>query len=319
MTQSLVSIIVPVYKVEKELSRCVDSLLKQTYKDIEIILVDDGSPDKCPELCDEYGKMDNRVRVIHKKNGGLSDARNEGFKKATGSWIMYVDSDDTLELDAVEHFINAVKNVSKPVDIVIGAVREISLDGKISFQRHTNLELGTLYSPKEYILKSAPNKEFYAPACLNFCRKDYLDKINQDFKVGIYYEDLDHLLKIFLPAQTILYTDYPFYNYIKREGSITNSNNISKIHESAKIVLSDIFQEIKEVTDSKLNKVLSKWFTNIYLCMIGNLKIEYRFFPNGMNKLFLIKHCPNMKDFIKLLIFLFSQRLYVKIYQNSLR
>ena len=94
-----VSIIVPVYKVEEYLSQCVDSILNQTYKNIELILVDDGSPDNCPKICDEYASSDDRVIVIHKENGGLSDARNTGIKKATGKYLMFVDSDDWIELD----------------------------------------------------------------------------------------------------------------------------------------------------------------------------------------------------------------------------
>lgn len=90
----LVSVIVPVYKVESYLSHCVDSILTQTYRSIEVILVDDGSPDNCPALCDDYAAKDNRVKVIHKENGGLSDARNKGLEQATGDYVLFVDSDD---------------------------------------------------------------------------------------------------------------------------------------------------------------------------------------------------------------------------------
>src|SRR5699024_8305216 len=107
MMQGKISIIVPVYKVENELDRCVQSLMKQTYKNIEIILVDDGSPDQCPKLCEQYAKEDERIRVIHKKNGGLSDARNAGLNLARGEYVLYVDSDDYIEVDSCERLINA--------------------------------------------------------------------------------------------------------------------------------------------------------------------------------------------------------------------
>lgn len=93
----MVSIIVPVYKVEEYLPRCINSLINQTYKNIEIILVDDGSPDNCPKICDEYAQKDNRIKVIHKQNGGLSSARNEGIKEAKGEFISFVDSDDWVD------------------------------------------------------------------------------------------------------------------------------------------------------------------------------------------------------------------------------
>ncbi|MDD6264985.1 MAG: glycosyltransferase family 2 protein [Clostridia bacterium] len=98
----LVSIIVPIYKVEEYLDECVESIVNQTYSDIEIILVDDGSPDKCPRLCDEWAKKDDRIKVIHKENGGVSSARNAGINIAKGEWIWFVDSDDSVEKDALE-------------------------------------------------------------------------------------------------------------------------------------------------------------------------------------------------------------------------
>ena len=94
--EPLISVIVPIYKVEEYLNRCVESLVNQTYKNLEIILVDDGSPDNCPEMCDRWAKQDKRIRVIHKKNGGLSDARNAGMRIATGEYIAFVDSDDLV-------------------------------------------------------------------------------------------------------------------------------------------------------------------------------------------------------------------------------
>ena len=96
------SIIVPVYKAEKHLSRCVNSILNQTFNDLELILVDDGSPDKCPELCDQFAQQDARVRVIHKENGGVSTARNAGLAAVCGMYIAFVDSDDWLEPDMYE-------------------------------------------------------------------------------------------------------------------------------------------------------------------------------------------------------------------------
>ena len=94
--KNLVSVIVPVYKVEKYLDRCIKSIREQTYTELEIILVDDGSPDSCGRMCDEYAAKDDRIKVIHKKNGGLSDARNAGIEASAGKWIVFVDSDDYI-------------------------------------------------------------------------------------------------------------------------------------------------------------------------------------------------------------------------------
>ena len=113
----LISIIVPCYNVEKYLPKCIDSILNQTYKNLEVWLVDDGSPDRCGEICDEYAKKDARVKVVHKQNGGLVSARNAGYYVATGDWIMYVDGDDWLDEDCCQIMMDAV--AGKPdVDIV---------------------------------------------------------------------------------------------------------------------------------------------------------------------------------------------------------
>lgn len=113
--KSLISIIVPVYEVEEYLSRCVESLVKQTYREIEIILVDDGSPDQCPKLCDFWEKQDERIRVIHKKNGGLSDARNAGISIAQGEYIVFVDSDDWVDNTFVERLYFAAYNTNSDI------------------------------------------------------------------------------------------------------------------------------------------------------------------------------------------------------------
>lgn len=123
----MISIVVPVYKVEKYLHRCVESLRRQTVRDIEIILVDDGSPDRCPQICDALVKQDERIRVVHKKNGGLSSARNAGLRVATGEYVGFVDSDDDVEPDMYEKMLAVIE--SENVDFVMSDYLRITADG----------------------------------------------------------------------------------------------------------------------------------------------------------------------------------------------
>lgn len=123
-----VSIVVPVYKVEKYLNRCVESLLAQTLSDIEIILVDDGSPDHCPQMCDEWAEKDARIRVVHKENGGLSSARNAGLRAAAGEYVGFVDSDDDVEADMYEKLLAVIER--EQVDFVMSDYVRIPADGK---------------------------------------------------------------------------------------------------------------------------------------------------------------------------------------------
>ena len=110
-----ISIIVPIYNVEKQLSTCIESILNQTFMNFELILVDDGSPDKCGEICDEYEKKDKRIKVIHKKNGGLSDARNAGLNIATGKYIGFVDSDDIIHPQMYEKLYNCINKYNSDI------------------------------------------------------------------------------------------------------------------------------------------------------------------------------------------------------------
>lgn len=184
IVQNKVSIIVPVYKVERELDRCVQSLFKQTYNNLEIILVDDGSPDKCPELCENYAEMDKRVKDIHKENGGLSDARNAGLKQATGEYILYVDSDDYIDLDTCERFIKAAGN--QKIDIIVGnAIMEKS-DGK-EMMIHSATPSGITYTAKQFIMSAVKAYQWYAPAWLNMYRRDFLLDNQLYFKIGLLY------------------------------------------------------------------------------------------------------------------------------------
>ena len=111
-----ISVIVPIYKVEQVLKRCVDSILSQTYENLEIILVDDGSPDQCPAICDAYARQDARIKVVHKKNGGLTSAWKEGVRHAEGEWLGFVDSDDWIEPDIYERLYEPLKAQQQPAD-----------------------------------------------------------------------------------------------------------------------------------------------------------------------------------------------------------
>ncbi len=146
----LISVIVPVYKVEAYLPKAIDSVRHQTYKNLEIILVDDGSPDNCGHICEEYAAQDHRITVFHKKNGGLSDARNYGIERASGQFISLVDSDDYVDSDYVEYLYGLVRKYNVPMSICQhrvhynnGTVKDLSINtlrgGGLTFSSHVLL------------------------------------------------------------------------------------------------------------------------------------------------------------------------------------
>ena len=210
-----ISVIVPVYKVEQYLRKCVDSIIKQTYSNLEIILIDDGSPDNCPIICDEYAMKDNRVVVIHKKNGGLSDARNVGIAKSTGKYITFVDSDDYISSDYIEYLYKLILSANGDVSIVLP---QIFYDNQEQVAISNKKESIRIYVSKSALLTMLYQKKFDTSAW----GKLYSKKIFEDvvFPVGNIYEDISTIYKTLLKSKVIVYSNQKKYYYLKRNDSI---------------------------------------------------------------------------------------------------
>lgn len=218
MTDTLISVIVPVYKVEQFLPRCVDSLRAQTYRNLEIILVDDGSPDRCGEICDEYAASDSRIQVIHKMNGGLSSARNAGIDIAKGEFISFVDSDDWVDCDCYEK----LSRLAKKYDAKMVCAGRYDVDGAIG------AETVGLCPQKEELISG---EEFSA----RIFRWDHMDSASWDklysaelfedirYPEGVTGEDLPVTYRLALKAERCALGSFPFYHYFHRPGSITTS------------------------------------------------------------------------------------------------
>lgn len=252
--QPKISIIVPCYKVTDFLPQCVESLTAQTYKNIEIILVDDGSPDDTGELCDEYAKKDARVKVVHKQNGGLVSARNAGYYVATGDWIMYVDGDDWLDEDCCQIMMDAV--AGKPdVDIVFWkCVQELgdkSIKGKWEWpcQEAEHLYLGD--ECKELARNTLVYKSGIATAYCKMIRASYAKEygIKHDDRLKQGAEGLEFSLRAFYHAQKALYVNNYSYHYL------FNPNSISKkVDEKNTKNLLDCLNVIQEDIEKFYNK-----------------------------------------------------------------
>ncbi len=303
-----ISIVVPVYKVEKDLDRCVKSIINQTYRDLEIILVDDESPDHCPEMCDAYAKQDNRIKVIHKKNGGLSEARNVGLKEANGEYIMYIDSDDYIQVDSCEKLL---EGMNSDVDLVVGAIKEIRKDS-IIYQRHTNLFPGRIYSSREYVIKSIDKNEWYAPAVLNLYKREFLIDNNLFFKVGLYYEDVEMLPRLFLSAKNVVYIDYPFYNYVIRENSIMTSDITDEKKNMTIEIYNGWMKIISKVEDEEYQRKLYGVLLRYYMASVRQKGI-IGWKVDGMNVRFAWKYALNRREKLKILLFNFLPQIYLKL------
>lgn len=217
---SKLSIIVPVYNVEQYINKCIDSILSQTFTDFELILVDDGSPDKCGKICDEYAYQDKRVRVIHKENGGLSDARNVGIDIAAGEVIGFVDSDDWIEKNMYEEMFNYMK--INRLDIVCADTNQVKGE-KIKFKpRYPENKIwdksGAVYEILNGNLDNAVWNKIYKRSVVGDVR----------YPKGRVYEDVATTYKFLFNAERVGYISKPYYNYLKRKGSIVASGFNSK-------------------------------------------------------------------------------------------
>lgn len=212
----LISIIIPVYNVEHYLDACMASILEQTYHNIDIILVDDGATDNSGKMCDYYAETDERVKVIHKQNGGLSDARNKGIAQAKGDYIMFIDSDDVVSQNLVEYLYKMMKDNS--ADITICDPVHCYPDKKIVFEPETCMKI---FDSEAAIVEMLYQKSFLVSAWGKLYRKEYFNDIL--FPYGMLFEDSAVMYKIFDKAKRIAYGNAKLYGYMHREGSITTT------------------------------------------------------------------------------------------------
>ena len=213
-----VSIIVPVYNVEAYLEKCLDSLVNQTLKDIEIIIVNDGSPDNSQKIIDEYQSKYKNIKSYQKTNGGLSDARNYGIKKATGKYIAFLDSDDYVTTDMYEKMYQ--KAISGNYDMVVCDLNYVYEDKIVP--AYSNIKTDTMNIKQTMI-------NIY-PVAWNKLFKKTLFKDDIEFKVGVWYEDVEFIYRLLPYIKTIGVIHEHFNQYVQREGSITSAVNKKIYH-----------------------------------------------------------------------------------------
>lgn len=216
--QPLISVVVPIYKVEKYLNKCVDSIINQTYKNLEIILVDDGSPDNCGKICDDYAKKDSRIKVVHKENGGLSDARNAGMKIVTGEYVSFIDSDDYVSLDFIETLYDI--SIKENNDIVECELYRFKEDDEIRIS-NTPIEIES-FETKEALSMLIQEKQFRQHVWNKLYKSDIALKVI--FEKGKLNEDEFWTYQIFGQAKKVSKINKQMYFYLQRESSIMGNN-----------------------------------------------------------------------------------------------
>ena len=263
MEKPLISIIIPVYKVEKYLEKCIKSVLDQTYKNLQIILVDDGSPDNCGNICDDYARVDNRIEVIHKANGGLSDARNVGLKAARGEYIGFVDSDDYVSNEMFENMYNIL--VNNNADVSICNFYTV-IDNKNIIK---NVDNGIeIYNKLEILKEILLDKKIQSYAWNKLYKRELFKDI--EYPVGKKYEDIGTTFYILEKCNKIVSSGRPEYYYVTRGDSIVNNNTEETVIDYISLIsdrydyIDKKYKELKKYNDYYITKTLITAFTDAY-------------------------------------------------------
>lgn len=227
---NLISIIVPVYNVEAYVARCIESLLNQTYKNIEIIIIDDGSTDQSNSICRKYALLDNRIKLFKKENGGLSSARNYGLDVSNGNYIFFVDSDDYISNICIERLINL--SLIYDADIVACEYQKVYSKDKIESIKNFNNEVIRQFKNEEIVYDLLNYKTFNIMSCAKLYRKTLFEKIR--FPLNLLHEDEFTTPYLFELAKCAVYTSMPYYKYFYRDNSITTSSFTLKRLDSVK-------------------------------------------------------------------------------------
>ena len=300
-----ISVIVPIFNVEKYLHQCVDSILYQKYRNFEVILVDDGSTDTCPQICDEYREKDERVIVIHKKNGGSSDARNEGIRRSTGEYIMFLDSDDYWESDSVlEKIIERISLTEAEVmNFSYYDYYENTKERKKHFANTESMSLSR--KSKEQQLEYITDKGVYIASVWNkVIKREVIFKNNLFFYVGVTSEDIPWCMKLMICASSFDYYSEEVLVYRHRSGSISMTVN----EESVRHLKDNIFRCLAIIDEYKCknSSYYYKYAAYQYATFVKFQALGNQYYSNEVKELnhekWILKYYVNKK--VKLLYLL---------------
>lgn len=290
------SVILPVYKVEKYLRECVDSILGQTFIDFEVILVDDGSPDSSPQICDEYAQKDARVKVVHKKNGGQASARNAGLEVAQGDYICYIDSDDYLVDNKVMERL-AEKTVSDPDIVHYKFVEWFESDGHIApcyFDYNVPTEGRSL---AEVYCDLVDKDAYYNSAWSKIIKRSLLMDNNIRFEEGIVGEDNEWYYHVVMVAKKLVLFDDPLYVYRRRQGSTTTSVTEKNLRDQLHVL--DKWEKILSTADNDARAQvvwgsLAKQFCSAVILYAALTGVEI-YLTGLKNKSYMLKYSNNKR------------------------
>lgn len=306
-----ISVVVPVYNVEKYLEKCLQSLIEQCYSDMEIVVVDDKSTDRSLCIAKKYEKYNN-VKVISKeKNTGLSDSRNVGIRESRGQYIMFLDSDDYVEDGCIFKIQEIVKKENEPDIVYFGYSEEYESTNEKYIKYGYVSQKDKIYTGEEFAIAELKQRNLYAAACFGIYNREFIVRNNLYFESCLLHEDELWTPQVILRANKVYTSDYVFYHYLRRNGSITRSGNKTKHGQDMLCICKKLDILANEIKNPELKKYMDNHIAMLYMKGMTegrlyqtNMEID-RFYP-------LRKVCFK-KDRAKAILFAFSLRLYYRI------
>lgn len=308
--KKILSIVIPVYNVEKLLEKCLKSIIEQKSSEIEIILVDDGSKDSSGKICDEYAKKYDYIKSFHKENGGASDARNFGIEKAIGKYIWFVDSDDYIDDGCIEKFINIINNYKS--DVIVIQSKVVEENKSIRDECNYTIKPGE-YTSEEFMiaLKENPKSVIFCPQCY-MISKEFIKKNKLYFYKGIIHEDELWIPQLLIYADKIYYSGLNIYYHYMHSTSVMHSTKKEKSGKSDYIVATELLK-IFDKSGRKDLEYLRDHNTTTFLQAIwkipgflDNKEIVMRTMP--------IKNSIYFKTKLKAMLYFISPKLYLTIH-----
>ena len=270
MMEVKISVIIPVYNVEKYLAQCINSVISQSYKNLEVILVDDGSTDKSPQMCDDFAKRDSRIRVVHKTNGGLSSARNAGIRIATGDYLLFLDSDD---------YWDSTDAMKECAEVCMKYHPDVLMFGyKKYFQKESRTEVrGISVSnfDKVYAIDDLLHADVFTTSACNKCvSRRLFTEYHLDFVKNQLSEDIEYCIKIIKYADRFMVIDNPFYIYRQQNAvSISSNIGVKNLRDIAEVLIK-YTNECKEEGIKKRLPLLNYLALQYVLWMTNSAKVR---------------------------------------------
>ena len=300
----LFSIIIPVYNVENYLERCLDSVICQKYHNFEVILVNDGSMDKSAKICDAFAKKDNRIRVIHQENCGVSMARNVGISLAKGDYLMFLDSDDYLSKDALECLSYFADNM---VDVIIG--EGIAEGGKHELKHDIDISVS---DGKSFLKKAIAENAMPMVVWLYIYNRRFLKENQLKFIPNILHEDEEFTPRVFLCAKKVVNTRICFYHYVVHEGSITTATDMRKNISDFYTICKKLYRVYEQVEDVELREMLIDSLAVKYLSLFQSGRI-YQYGELYFHRKFVFLCARKWRTRMKAILYYINPALYWKI------